>query len=64
MNGMSVEQTEAAFVILSEAIDRVGEAERARFLAKLALLMANELGSPERLPELTEAAARGLGSID
>jgi len=51
---------EELFQALSEALDRVGPANHAALLAKLALLLGRELDDPERLRELLASAALDL----
>ena len=45
---------------LAEAIDQAGPERETLFLAKLALLVASELGNGRRTEELVEAALRDL----
>jgi hypothetical protein len=53
-------ELEAVYDLLSEAIDRAGEARRDLFLAKLALVLANLLGDTARVEAAVEAALRDL----
>ncbi len=52
-------QLEAAFDQLAEAIDAAGP-QRELFLAKLALILANQLADPRQLAEAIAAALRDL----
>ena len=55
-------ELEAVYDLLSEAIDAVPEAQRELFLAKLALVLANMVGSPGQVAAAVKAAAANLGS--
>jgi phytoene/squalene synthetase len=54
------EALEALWRRLAEAIDRAGPAHDRVMLAKLALLLAEEVGDPALVERLIEAAGRDL----
>lgn len=56
---MTVEQLEAAWETLAEAIDRAGPDRERLFLAKLALALAQE-GDPQTLSRAITAALEDL----
>jgi hypothetical protein len=51
-------ELEAVYDLLAEAIDRVGEARRDLFLAKLALVLANLLGDRAQVEAAVAAGLR------
>lgn len=51
---------ETLFDQLSQAVDRAGPEGETLFLAKLALLMAEEIGDPARIAALIAAAETGI----
>lgn len=51
---------ETLFDQLSRAVDRAGPDGESLFLAKLALLMAEEIGDPARVAALIAAAERSM----
>jgi hypothetical protein len=58
---LATAELEAVYDLLSEAIDAVPEAQRELFLAKLALVLANLVGSPGQVAAAVKAAAANLG---
>jgi hypothetical protein len=58
---LSTPELEAVYDLLSEAIDAVADDKRELFLAKLALVLANMLGSPGQVAAAVKAAAANLG---
>ena len=58
---LAVEDLEAAWEQLAEAVDAAGPGRARLMLAKLALLLANELGDPARFAALVRAALQDLG---
>lgn len=57
---LGVPGLETVYDTLATAIDQAGPDASERFLVKLALLCANELGSAERFAALVAAAQRDL----
>lgn len=61
MNGSLPEGAiEALFDQMATAIDGVGEAQESLFLVKLVLLMAAEIGDPDRITALIAEARNSL----
>lgn len=60
MNDASMEDVYAA---LAEAIDAAGKEKETLFLAKVALLLACEVGDPDRVLSLVESAKRNLEGV-
>ncbi len=58
---LATAELEAVYDLLSEAIDAVPEDQRELFLAKLALVLANLVGSPGQVAAAVKAAAANLG---
>ena len=58
---LATAELEAVYDLLSEAIDAVPEDQRELFLAKLALVLANMVGSPGQVAAAVKAAAANLG---
>ena len=56
---LSTDDLEAVWVALSDAVTRTGERDRV-FLAKLALLCANEIGERATVERLIATAERNL----
>jgi hypothetical protein len=59
-NGLAVDDLEALWERLAEAIDGVGPEFTPLFLAKLALLLGNEIGDASTVARLIDAAQRDL----
>lgn len=57
---LAVEDLEAVWERLAEAIDRAGPEREALFLSKLAILLADALGDRARAERLIEAALENL----
>jgi len=57
---LSVQELETVYDALAESIDAAGPGREALFLTKLALLMAREVGSAERMQALIDAALKDL----
>ena len=57
---LAVEELEAIWERLAEAIDRAGAEREALFLSKLAVLLADALGDRARAERLIEAALENL----
>ena len=57
---LAVEELEAIWERLAEAIDRAGPEREALFLSKLAVLLADALGDRARAERLVEAALENL----
>lgn len=57
---LAVEDLEAVWERLAEAVDRAGPEREALFLAKLAVLLADALGDRARVERLMEAALEDL----
>ncbi len=57
---LAVEDLEAVWERLAEAVDRAGPERQALFLAKLAVLLADALGDRARVERLMEAALEDL----
>jgi hypothetical protein len=57
---LAVEELEAIWERLAEAIDRAGPEREALFLSKLAVLLADALGDRARAERLIEAALENL----
>ncbi len=51
---------EQVYELLAEAIDEVGAEHEAEFLTKLALVLAERLGDPDRVREAVEIAKRDI----
>jgi hypothetical protein len=51
---------EQAFSSIGQALDEMGSEYHVAYLAKLALLLCEELGDPERIRILVETAKRDL----
>jgi hypothetical protein len=62
MSTMSFDNLETAYEVLAKAIDQAGEVGEARFFAKLALLLAHEIGDIEPFRRAVEAALEGVAS--
>jgi hypothetical protein len=60
MRNMTAPELEETFAAISAALNEVAAAERVTFLAKLALLLANEQGDPQRVRELVARAKQDL----
>ncbi len=60
MSGLPIADLEQVYDTLALAIDRAGPEHAERFLAKLALLLAHELGDAARVAALAETALRDL----
>ncbi len=60
MKNMTPPELEETFAAISRALNEVDAAERVTFLAKLALLLANEQGDPQRVRELVAQAKQDL----
>jgi len=58
---LATAELEAVYDLLSEAIDALTEDHRELFLAKLALVLANLVGSPGQVAAAVKAAAANLG---
>ena len=59
---LTTAELEAVYDLLSEAIDAVPAQQRELFLAKLALVLANMVGSPGQVAAAVKAAAANLAS--
>lgn len=59
MNALSLPELEQVYDDIAEAVDRAGT-QSERMLAKLALLLANELGDRARVSALLEIAQQDL----
>ena len=57
---LAVEDLEAVWERLAEAIDRAGPEREALFLSKLAVLLADAVGDRARVERLIEAALEDL----
>jgi hypothetical protein len=57
---MTPTQVEAVYDALAAGIDAAGPGKAELFLAKLALLMARDLGDPARVQTLIDDAGRNL----
>lgn len=57
---MTPGQIETVYEALATRLDRVGEAQHARYLAKLVLLLARDSGDPEGVLQRIEDAAQDL----
>jgi hypothetical protein len=58
--GLPLADLETVYDTLAQAIDRSPEGKSELYLVKLALLLANELGSARRVIELSETALLDL----
>ncbi len=58
MNRLAPADLEDFYDALAAALDAVPAGSEAAFLARLALVLADELGEPERLRHALEVAAR------
>lgn len=54
---LSIDANERLYDALAEALDRVGPANQALYLTKLALLLANRIGDEAAVNEALQAAA-------
>jgi hypothetical protein len=63
MSTMSFDNLETAYELLATAIDKAGEAQEARFLTRLALLLAHELGEIEPFRRAVQAALEGAKTM-
>ena len=59
-SSLAVEDLEAVWERLAEAIDRAGPEHEALFLSKLAVLLADALGDRARVERLIEAALEDI----
>ena len=59
-SSLAVEDLEAVWERLAEALDRAGPEREALFLSKLAVLLADTLGDRARVERLIEAALEDL----
>lgn len=57
---MTPDNVEHVYDALAETIDRVGKEKSELFLAKLALLLSNEIGDVERVLSLINTASLNL----
>lgn len=57
---LSKSDLEAVYDAIAEAVDRVPEAARPLFLAKLAFVLADLVGDAKRVNDAIDAAARDL----
>lgn len=57
---MTQSDVETIYAALAEAIDRVTPDQADHFLAKLALLMAHEIGDVDQVRTLIQSAEMGL----
>jgi hypothetical protein len=57
---LAVEDLEAVWEQLAEAVDRAGPEREALFLSKLAVLLADALGDRARVERLIQAALEDL----
>lgn len=57
---MNPNEVEQVYEALANVLDRVGASRRELYLAKLALLLAHEIGGASRVQELIEVAALNL----
>ena len=57
---LAVEDLEAVWERLAEAVDRAGPEREALFLSKLAVLLADAIGDRARVERLIEAALEDL----
>ena len=55
---------ETSYQLLAEACDGVEKAERELFLAKVCLLLANEINDPQRVQQCLTTAAEHLHNDD
>lgn len=60
MPTLNTADLEQVYDTLAEAIDRAPEGQSERFLVKLALLLAREVGDRDRFEGLVEGALRDL----
>jgi hypothetical protein len=58
--GLPLAELETTYDLLADAIDRAPAGKSELMLVKLVLLLANELGSAERVATLAETALRDL----
>jgi hypothetical protein len=59
-SSLAVEDLEAVWERLAEALDRAGPEREALFLSKLAVLLADALGDRARVERLIEAALEDI----
>ena len=59
-SSLAVEDLEAVWERLAEAVDRAGPEREALFLSKLAVLLADTLGDQARVERLIETALEDL----
>lgn len=60
---MSETTLEDVYAALADGIDAAGEENEAMFLSKVALLLANEIGDPDRVLELIAAAQKNMDGM-
>lgn len=60
-NGIRLSDLEKFYDALAESIDRATPAKAPLFLAKLALMLANEVRDPAKLQQALDAALQDLG---
>jgi hypothetical protein len=63
MSMMSFADFEQTYEALALGIDRAGREQEALFLAKLALLLANEVGQFERFKQCVDAALADMTEV-
>ena len=63
MSGFNQDDTEAVYERLAEEIDAAGPRRAQVFLAKVALLLANEIADRDRVLKLVDEAAGGLDDV-
>ena len=61
---LNAAELEDAYTAIADAIDSVGPERERVFLAKLVLLLAQEMGRPQRISELIDIAKRDLPEHD
>jgi sulfur relay (sulfurtransferase) complex TusBCD TusD component (DsrE family) len=57
-----IENLERSYAALAEALDKAGEKNETLFLAKLALLLANEMADPGGFERALQAALEDIAS--
>lgn len=60
---MSEKTLEDVYAALADGIDAAGAEKEAMFLSKVALLLANEIGNPERVLELITDAWKNMDGM-
>lgn len=60
---LDVAELEESYRLLAETVDRVGSDQESLFLAKLVLMLANQLGDIEFVRGAIEQAARDLRGL-